>query len=168
MESAAGNAPSSAAREFARWPIALAIAMLLAAPAIAWFGPWRHTAPKALEARGARLFDGNEPLTAKLAGGTESLAAGAARCSQCHAGPRAKDPKDPKASIATVLDRYRLREALPRRGSPPVSYDLVSFCNSLRSGIDPAGGVLPSAMPRFEIDDVRCGALWAYVTRTPS
>jgi hypothetical protein len=165
MESAAGDAPSGAAREFARWPIALAVAMLLAAPAIAWFGPWRHTEPKALQARGARLFDGNEPLTATLAGRTEPLAAGAARCSQCHAGPRAKDPK---ASMATVLDRYHLREALPRRGSQPVSYDLATFCQALRNGTDPARGALPSAMPRFEIDDVRCGALWAYVTQAPS
>ena len=167
MESADVGARSGAAREFARWPIALAVAMLLAAPAIAWFGPWRHTAPKALQARGARLFDGNEPLTAMLAGKAEPLAAGAARCSQCHAGPRAKDPKDPKASMFTVLDRYHLREALPRRGSQPVSYDLPTFCIALRNGVDPAQGVLPAGMPRFEIDDVRCGALWAYVTQVP-
>jgi len=111
---------------------------------------------------GERLFDGTEPLVGTLADHATPLAAVAARCTQCHAGPR-RDPTVP--TFGPVLDRQHLREAWSRRGGPPVAYDLASFCRVMRLGIDPAHVVLPRAMPRFAIDDERCKALWQHLTR---
>lgn len=51
------------------------------------------------------------------------------------------------------------------RGGPPVAYEAATFCRTLRTGVDPAHVVLPRAMPRFEVDDVQCAALWDYLTQ---
>lgn len=112
--------------------------------------------------RGERLFDGTDPLVGTLADHATPLAAGAARCTQCHAGPR-RDTAVP--TFGPTLDRQHLREAWSRRGGPPVAYDLASFCRVMRIGIDPAHVVLPRSMPRFDIDDERCEALWQHLTR---
>ncbi|MEJ8812410.1 hypothetical protein WKW77_15100 [Variovorax ureilyticus] len=118
-------------------------------------------APDAV-ARGARLFDGAEPLAGTLSGHDAPLPSAATRCVQCHAGPG----RSSAAGATTLsLDRNLLREARARRGGPPVAYDEASFCRTLRTGIDPASIVLPRSMPRFEVDDAQCAALWAYLTR---
>ena len=62
------------------------------------------------------------------------------------------------------LDSQHLRAPLSRRGGPPVAYDLAAFCRTLREGIDPAHVILPRTMPRFDIDDTRCEALWTHLT----
>ena len=113
--------------------------------------------------RGARLFDGTEPLAGTLAGHSAPLPAAATRCSQCHAGPG--EPAATGSSFAPPLDRRQLREARPRRGGPPVAYEAATFCRTLRTGVDPAHVVLPRAMPRFEVDDVQCASLWDYLTQ---
>ncbi|MEJ1162334.1 hypothetical protein V9K97_01450 [Variovorax sp. CCNWLW186] len=114
-------------------------------------------------ARGARLFDGTEPLAGTLSGHSVPLPGAATRCIQCHAGPG----KSTAAvhGFAPPLDRRQLREVLPRRGGPPVAYERASFCRTLRTGIDPAHVALPRAMPRFDADEGQCAALWDYLTQ---
>ena len=69
------------------------------------------------------------------------------------------------ASLGPILDRERLTERVARRGGPPSRFDERSFCRLLRTGEDPAGVILPRAMPRYEIDDADCLRLWRYLTR---
>ena len=144
--------------------MALALATTLAA-GLAWIG-WREPDVSPSVARGARLFDGIEPLAGRLAGHRAPLPVAATRCSQCHAGPGASAAAP--SALTSPLDRSLLREARPRRGGPPVSYEPASFCRALRTGVDPAHIVLPRAMPRFEADDAQCAALWDYLTREPA
>jgi len=114
-------------------------------------------------ARGARLFDGTEPLAGTLSGHSAPLPGAATRCIQCHAGPGKSAAA--VAGFAPPLDRRQLREILPRRGGPPVAYERASFCRTLRTGIDPAHVTLPRAMPRFDADEGQCAALWDYLTQ---
>lgn len=144
-------------------PMALALTTALAA-GLAWRG-WREPAVPASVARGARLFDGSEPLAGTLSGHGAPLPAAATRCTQCHTGPGASATA--ASSFAPPLDRRRLREAHTRRGGPPVAYEQASFCRTLRTGVDPAHIVLPRAMPRFDADDAQCAALWDYLTQGP-
>ena len=132
--------------------------------AAVWFAP---SGAESLTAQGARLFDGREPLEATMAGHATPLPLQAARCSQCHAGPAgpAKGNGSGPALPGPLMNGAYLRSALPRRGGPPVVYDRSAFCQTLRSGVDPAHVVLPRTMPRFDIDEVRCVALWTYLTR---
>lgn len=123
--------------------------------------------PGARAAQGARLFDGREALDATLANHAAALPLGSVRCSQCHAGPGRNAPGR-AASFGPLLDRASLRDALPRRGGPPVAYELATFCRALRTGVDPSHVVLPRSMPRFAIDDARCEALWTYLTQGPA
>ena len=158
--------PTEAPAGGPRWPLVLAVAVLLGAPALAWFGPWRHASEPMAHARGARLFDGTEALAGTLAGHTEAMPASTTRCVQCHTGP--KPVKDAAPSLGPPLDRAHLLQVLSRRGGPPTAYDLTAFCRALRRGTDPAHVILPAAMPRFEIDDTRCAALWNYLTQEPT
>ncbi|MGO4392370.1 hypothetical protein AB4Z46_13555 [Variovorax sp. M-6] len=144
--------------------MALVLATTLAA-GLAWFG-WREPAVSPSVTRGARLFDGTESLAGTLAGHRASLPVAATRCSQCHVGPGASAAVP--SALTTPLDRRHLREARPRRGGPPVSYEPATFCRALRTGVDPAHVVLPRAMPRFDADDAQCAALWDYLTREPA
>ena len=141
------------------------IALLLAVATAVWVA---HKAT-ATEARGARLFDGREPLTATLSGHATPLPAQTARCSQCHAGPATSIAANSWPALpGPPLDSRHLRAPLARRGGPPVAYDLSTFCRTLREGIDPAHVMLPRAMPRFDIDDARCEALWIHLTGNTS
>lgn len=120
-------------------------------------------------ALGARAFDGRAPLDARIEGHLAVLPGGAAACANCHlpsATPigAAGEPRA-AASLGPILDRERLTERLARRGGPPSRFDERSFCRLLRTGEDPAGVILPRAMPRYEIDDAGCQQLWRYLTR---
>lgn len=156
-------AQGSGRRRAARMVVAvIVVALLLSVAAAVWVARWVAGA----EARGARLFDGREPLTATLAGHATPLPAQTTRCSQCHAGPATPNAANSWPALpGPPLDGQRLRAALSRRGGPPVAYDLAAFCRTLREGIDPAHVMLPRTMPRFDIDDRRCKALWTHLTR---
>ena len=156
------RAPRPGRRRAARAVAAVvAITLLLAVAAAVWVT--RQVAPT--EAHGARLFDGREPLTATLSGHATPLPAQTARCSQCHAGPDAPIAANTWPGLpGPRLDRAHLLTELPRRGGPPVAYELSTFCRTLREGIDPAQVLLPRSMPRFDIDDTRCAALWTHLT----
>ena len=144
--------------------MALALSTALAT-GLAWCGG-REPAVPASVVRGARLFDGTEPLAGTLSGHSAPLPVEATRCTHCHTGPGAS--AGAASQFASPLDRRRLREALPRRGGPPVAYEQASFCRTLRTGVDPAHIVLPRAMPRFDADDAQCAALWDYLTQWPA
>ncbi|MGJ7491171.1 hypothetical protein [Variovorax sp. ZT4R33] len=156
------QAHGSGRRRAARTVVAVVvIALLLSAAAAVGVACWVTGA----EARGARLFDGREPLTATLAGHATPLPAQTARCSQCHAGPATPNAANNWPALpGPPLDGQHLRAALSRRGGPPVAYGLATFCRTLREGIDPAHVMLPRTMPRFDIDDRRCEALWTHLT----
>ena len=59
-----------------------------------------------------------------------------------------------------------LLQALPRRGGPPSRYDPASFCQLLRTGIDPASVMVDKAMPRYTLTDQQCALLWKHVLAT--
>jgi hypothetical protein len=68
-----------------------------------------------------------------------------------------------KASYGSKLTRAGLLQGAARRGGPPSRYGADSFCRLLRTGIDPAHVLIVRAMPRYEIDDAQCLAIWNYL-----
>ena len=111
------------------------------------------------KALGGRLFNGEPALTARLAGDPTLLPSAASRCSNCH---QNADPNT--TSFGPVLTSTSLLNDLKRRGGPPSHYDLKSFCALLRTGLDPAHILIARTMPRYELDEDSCRALWKYVT----
>jgi hypothetical protein len=105
-------------------------------------------------ADGAALYEGRQPLVARVSGHEQPLPALAARCANCHEGAQA---------VAPALNERVLTQALPRRGGPPSRYDARALCRLLREGLDPALVLVPRAMPRYDIDERACAALWAHL-----
>lgn len=114
-------------------------------------------------ARGAALFSGDRPPVARIRGHADPLPADAARCSNCHGAKGGARP-DAGQPFAPELTREYLLLPTARRGGPKSSYDEAAFCRALRSGVDPAWVTLQRAMPRYELDDAACSALWAHLT----
>jgi hypothetical protein len=127
-------------------------------------------AARAAAEAGARAFDGRAPLVARIDGHAQPLPAAAVACTNCHLPSRTPPSPDgraaPAASLGPVLHRDALVGPAPRRGGPPSRFDETAFCRLLRTGEDPAGVLLPRAMPRYEIDDAGCGQLWRHLMRT--
>ncbi len=153
-----------------RWQLtAVALVTLVVGGAL---GPRWGAGPSAEGLHGAALWSGGLPLTARIVGHAHALPVAAARCLNCHAGAVAASA--PAAGLAPVdgpapvLTARHLRESRPRRGGPPSRYDAASFCTLLRTGVDPAAVLLPRQMPRYEISDADCGALWVHLTRKPA
>jgi hypothetical protein len=136
----------------AKWSVGLAALWLAVACAA-------QTPAESSARRGERLFVGEEPLQGAITGHDDPLPAFASRCVNCH-DPAASE----KANYGSKLTRAALLEAAARRGGPPSSYGAGSFCRLLRTGIDPAHIVIMRAMPRYEIDDAQCLAIWNYLT----
>lgn len=111
--------------------------------------------------RGYQLFHGHGTLQAKILGGV-TLPAAASSCVNCHDGQVSGGPR----TIAR-LDRASLSTPRTPRGGLPVVYDEASFCRLLRDGIDPASVLVSRLMPRFEISDADCAALFAYARMRP-
>lgn len=142
--------PALDGRGLRRW-------LMLAALAIVFGGAfWVAEAATDSRTPGAQLFDGRQPLLARIAGHEQALPAQAWRCANCHTGAQA---------IGGALDGRRLTAAQARRGGPASRYDLPAFCRLLRTGVDPAWVLIDRAMPRFEIDDRQCEQLWTHLTR---
>ena len=133
-----------------RWLMLLAIAVVLGGAV------YIAEASTAVGTPGAQLFDGRQPLLARIAGHEQALPAQAWRCANCHAGTQ---------GLGGALDRSRLTAAQARRGGPASRYDLPAFCRLLRTGVDPAWILIDRAMPRFEIDDRQCEQLWTHLTQ---
>lgn len=119
-----------------------------------------HASGQDLPLRGERIYHGKENLKARIAGHQEWLSPAASRCINCHAAQRL-----PNTSVrsAPVLNRSWLAEVRTRRGGPAYAYDRPSFCNTLRTGVDPSYVMLGRVMPRFELREDQCAALWAYL-----
>jgi hypothetical protein len=111
---------------------------------------------------GRAAFTGQSPLVAMMPGHREALPPAAARCSNCHAAPGL--PAAGNGALGPGLSAATLMRALPRRGGPPSRYDAEALCRALREGVDPAGVMLGSAMPRYRIDDLGCRQLWTLLT----
>ena len=120
-------------------------------------------APPPVE-QGRRLFAGEPPMVARLAGHTELLPVESSRCTNCHLAGASTVAAVPDKFGPTLNARF-LRSPAARRGGPASSYDGASFCRLLREGIDPASVMLLPAMPRYELSDAQCSALWAYLVR---
>jgi hypothetical protein len=139
--------------------------LVLAVGALAWL-LW-HGAPDREARAGVQAFDGRLPLVARIDGHDAPLPASAVACANCHepsARPATGEAAAPgSARFAPVLSHDTLVESRPRRGGPPSTFDLPAFCKLLRAGVDPAGVVLPRAMPRYDIDDVGCAQLWRHL-----
>lgn len=135
---------------------ALPITMAVAAVAAAALLAAATAAFLALQGRadGAALYDGRQPLVARVSGHEQPLPATAARCVNCHDGAQAVGP---------ALNERTLARPVARRGGPPSRYDARALCRLLREGVDPAWVMVPRAMPRYEIDERACEALWAHL-----
>jgi hypothetical protein len=117
-------------------------------------------------ARGRQLFVGEAPLAARIVGQDFALPTQASRCINCH-GPTAAPPGASGAvalPAAPVLSAATLGDAVRRRGGPPSRYDAAALCVLLRSGVDPAHVMIQRTMPRYDISDADCRALWRHLT----
>lgn len=131
------------------------VALLLGLAVLAALAlPWQRQ--RQARATGAALYGGVVPLVARLEGHAQPLPPQATRCLNCHDGAQATGP----ALVAATLT-----QALPRRGGPPSRYDAARLCQALRRGVDPALVTLARAMPRYELADGECAALWAFVSQ---
>jgi hypothetical protein len=114
----------------------------------------------ARRADGQMLFEGRQALQGAISGHASSLPAEASRCINCHT--RRFDLSQP-VSFGPILNESSLTLARARRAGPPSRYDAVSFCKVLRLGVDPAWVVIDTAMPRYQMSDAQCSALWSFL-----
>lgn len=109
--------------------------------------------------RGYAIYRGHLGVTGRIAGQSFDLPREALRCAGCH---ESAAPELAGAG-ALSLDLRMLGAPRSRRGGPPTAYTLESFCLTLRNGIDPAAVILSRIMPRFDVSDAECRALWTYL-----
>nr|WP_315191192.1 hypothetical protein [uncultured Albidiferax sp.] len=127
---------------------------------------WYSRAEDAQRAeRGRQLFEGSQPMVARLYGQATFLPSMASRCSNCHAG-------QPVVALGTQafgprLNRATLTALAARRGGPPSRFTEESFCRLLSDGMDPASIMLAGAMPRYTLAPADCQALWQYLMQAP-
>ena len=118
--------------------------------------------------RGRDLFNGAASLHGTISGHASALPPAAARCINCHAISSAAPGRSASAAAAgsfgPQLTPKGLTGAVARRGGPPSRYDAPAFCRLLREGVDPAWVMVPRSMPRYEVSDADCQALWAHLT----
>ena len=115
--------------------------------------------------RGQRIFYGEEPMRGKIEGHVVPLPASFTSCANCHASAeRSRLDQALEERTAPQLNRGGLLETRSRRGGPPFAYDEQSFCHTIQTGVDPRYVTLARAMPRFEVDQSQCEALWEYLT----
>lgn len=143
-----------------------ALAVLTAVLAGLWFW-WVPlvSAPDVVAGRGAALWRGEQPLVGRIVGHASALPSTASRCINCHAGAIGSPLGE--AGAAPRLTAEYLRGAVSRRGGPPSRFDEAGFCTLLRTGLDPAAVLLPRHMPRYEVGDADCTALWRYLVSAP-
>ena len=142
-------APQRALRQALRAAIGLALVTATHAASTA-----QAYAPADL---GSAIFNGEHALAAHLRDDEQQLPPSTTRCTNCHSGTASAN------SFAPLLTRDNLLTPKLRRGGPPSSYDLHSFCRVLGYGVDPAGVLVRKSMPRYEISDAECTALWRYL-----
>jgi hypothetical protein len=125
---------------------------------------WRTADAVAQREHGAALFGGKEALAGRLLGHEQPLPGLATRCSNCHdavkTGPGATSAV---AASTPPLTAVELSTPRSRRGGPPSAFDASRLCALLRNGTDPAHVIISTTMPRYQISDEQCRALWSYL-----
>ena len=111
--------------------------------------------------RGKQIYLGGETVIGKIDGHISSLPPSLVKCVSCHTFARQSKLE---VESAPPLNRSSLLDPHARRGGPGFSYDKTNFCKTVRTGIDPQYVVLSRTMPRFEISEAQCSALWTYLT----
>ncbi len=114
--------------------------------------------------RGHRIFIGSESINARIDGHQDQLPAQVTKCINCHT-PTPRPQKDDQ--FAPILNASWLMQARPRRGGPAFAFTRDSLCKTMRTGIDPEYVILNRTMPRFDISEQQCQALWAYLSVKP-
>jgi hypothetical protein len=137
----------------------LTLAMIAAASALSARAD-APPSPASVAAAGRSAFVGDKPLAARLPGHSLDLPAEAVRCINCHAPATGTSGQ---AAFAPLLTSKYLNELRSRRGGPGSRYDATSFCRLLREGLDPAGVMINTAMPRYSLSPQGCEDLWAYL-----
>ncbi len=120
-----------------------------------------------VQAAGARIFAGQTPVIARIAGQDWRLPMQAAACTNCHT-PVARGTLPAVGAAAAVswgplLSAASLTQRHARRGGPPSHFDEAAFCRLLRTGEDPVGVLLDQSMPRYDVDAAMCHQLWMYL-----
>lgn len=138
-----------------RFPIR--VLLWIAVMATATVGAWAALGHVQAKSAAADLFHGRAALQAQLRGQQELLPASATACSNCH---------DQQGGIGSPLGPKALLQALPRRGGPSSRYDAASFCQLLRTGVDPASVMIDMAMPLYTLTDHQCALLWKHAIAT--
>lgn len=118
--------------------------------------PVRAAAP----AGGEDLFAGRGRIAPSTGG--DFVAPETVRCAGCHGvtgegGGEGKQRTPPIRGAELTAERRR-------RGGPPSRYTVESFCDSLRTGVDPAGVRFSDLMPRYALDGRSCRLLWDFLT----
>jgi hypothetical protein len=103
--------------------------------------------------QGRELFHGERPLIARLGKESDPLPAMATICVNCH-GRHARGGREAGVDVASLSWRRLVRQK---------GYNETSFCQTMRTGIDPGGVLLSVAMPRYDIATDACQALWFYL-----
>lgn len=109
---------------------------------------------------GREMFAGRGGVIGMI--GADRLEPQASRCAGCH-GTSGKGGGEGKTPVP-ALTKDSLTTARARRGGPASAYDEGSFCEGLRTGIDPAGVQYSNLMPRYRIDGRSCRQLWSFLT----
>lgn len=123
----------------------------------------REQADTATSDPGGALFDGRLPLRGRIATHPSDLPPDVIRCANCHAAGRGPAVR---RTIAPRLDADLLRQFRERRGGPASRYDAATFCRLLREGVDPTDILISYEMPRFDLDNAQCQALWRFVAES--
>ena len=137
----------------------------LPALVLALIGAAACAADEASAARGRALFLGQAALSARIVGQDFILPAQASRCVNCHgaATRTAAASSIADAPGAPALTAAGLTTPARRRGGPPSRYDAAALCTLLRSGADPAHVLIFRTMPRYDVSDADCRALWLHL-----
>ena len=108
---------------------------------------------------GASIYSGQLVVPAYMVGHQSPIPPLASKCSNCH------KPDDKQIALAPKINAQELMGLKSRRGGPPTRFDAVSLCKLLREGIDPASVVINTSMPRYQMSDQQCSALWSYLAK---
>lgn len=111
--------------------------------------------------RGKRIFHGLDVLQATVQKNGTALPAHASKCINCHS---AQTPGGAWPGTSQYLSATTMSRRISRRGGPAYAYDRPTFCHTVRTGVDPAGIVLESKMPRYEMSDAQCADLWFFLS----
>lgn len=133
-------------------------------PGMLWVGlPDAATGPREGmgPVSGRDIFDGRGNIVGYV--GKDRLEPQAARCSGCHGGDRGGGGEG--KTVVPAVSGEMLTSVRSRRGGPPSGYTERTFCESLRTGIDPVGVRFSDVMPRYRMDGRTCHQLWEFLAR---